>query len=172
MSSSCGHRRTRSFVRPSFTLVHTMCTDTAPIRNTLNGFIVSPAYPHPMADNLKCSINIGRCDGECQWRGSDGLWLSEADPSMFIEVSPIQVQLQDAVKCRSEYLDIFGYDSAPNEKNTNTIWKSYQTWCGTDQSSNHPVHACTLSDRLEFALHVAAHEHVEETAILQDSLQK
>ena len=58
---------------------------------------------------------------------------------MFIEVSPIQVQLQDAVKCRSEYLDIFGYDSTPNEKNTNTIWKSYQTWCGTDQSSNHPV---------------------------------
>jgi hypothetical protein len=58
---------------------------------------------------------------------------------MFIEVSPIQVHLQDAVKCRSEYLDIFGYDSAPNEKNTNTIWKSYQTWCGTDQSSNHPI---------------------------------
>ena len=33
-------------------------------------------------------------------------------------------------------------------------------------------HACTLPDRLEFSLHVAAHEHVEETAILQDSLQK
>ncbi len=36
-----------------------MCADTTPIRNTLYGFIVSPAYPHPMADNLKCSINIG-----------------------------------------------------------------------------------------------------------------
>jgi hypothetical protein len=36
-----------------------MCMDTEPIRNTLYGFIVSPAYPHPMADNLKCSINIG-----------------------------------------------------------------------------------------------------------------
>jgi hypothetical protein len=42
-----------------FLLVHTMCIDTTPIRNTLYGFIVSPAYPHPMADNLKCSINIG-----------------------------------------------------------------------------------------------------------------
>lgn len=42
-----------------FELVYTMCLDTAPIRNTLYGFIVSPAYPHPMADDLKCSINIG-----------------------------------------------------------------------------------------------------------------
>ena len=41
-------------------LVHTMCVDNEPIRNTLYGFIVSPAYPHPMADNLKCSINIGK----------------------------------------------------------------------------------------------------------------
>jgi hypothetical protein len=40
-------------------LVHTMCVDTTPLRNTLYGFIVSPAYPHPMADNLKCSISIG-----------------------------------------------------------------------------------------------------------------
>ncbi len=36
-----------------------MCTDKLPIRNTLYGYIVSPAYPHPMADNLKCSISIG-----------------------------------------------------------------------------------------------------------------
>jgi hypothetical protein len=36
-----------------------MCTDILPIRNTLYGYIVSPAYPHPMADNLKCSISIG-----------------------------------------------------------------------------------------------------------------
>lgn len=120
----CGEKNyapTYFYIQYTCIQIHTMCTDTAPIRNTLNGYIVSPAYPHPMADNLKCSINI------------------EADPSMFIEVSPIQVQLQDAVKCRSEYLDIFGYDSTPTEKNANTIWKSYQTWCGTDQSSNHPV---------------------------------
>jgi len=39
-----------------------MCADKEPIRNTLYGFIVSPAYPHPMADNLKCSINIGSVD--------------------------------------------------------------------------------------------------------------
>jgi hypothetical protein len=36
-----------------------MCTDTIPIRNTLYGYIVSPAYPYPMADNLKCSLSIG-----------------------------------------------------------------------------------------------------------------
>lgn len=41
-------------------LVYTMCTDTEPLRNTLYGFIVSPGYPHPMADNLKCSISIGK----------------------------------------------------------------------------------------------------------------
>ena len=29
-----------------------MCTDTIPIRNTLYGYIISPAYPHPMADNF------------------------------------------------------------------------------------------------------------------------
>ena len=38
---------------------YTMCIDKSPIRNTLYGYIVSPGYPHPMADNLKCSINIG-----------------------------------------------------------------------------------------------------------------
>ena len=32
-----------------------MCTDSGPIQNTLYGYIVSPAYPHPMADNLKYS---------------------------------------------------------------------------------------------------------------------
>ena len=47
-------------IRTFLFLAHTMCTDSTPIRNTLYGFIVSPGYPHPMGDNLKCSINIGR----------------------------------------------------------------------------------------------------------------
>ena len=100
-----------------------MCTDTSPIRNTLYGYIVSPAYPHPMADNLKCSISI------------------EADPSMFIELSPIQIQLQDAFKCRSEYIEVFGYDSS-NEKvdrNDNHFWKSYHLWCGNQRSIHGPL---------------------------------
>lgn len=36
-----------------------MCKDTTPIRNTLHGYIISPDYPHPMADNSKCSLTIG-----------------------------------------------------------------------------------------------------------------
>lgn len=61
---------------------------------------------------------------------------------MFIELTPIEIQLQEALKCRSEYLEIFGYDSSSEEthhgRSKNTVWKSYHTWCGYDQSSNHP----------------------------------
>lgn len=120
------------FVKYTCTQIHTMCVDKEPIRNTLYGFIVSPAYPHPMADNLKCSINI------------------EADPSMFIELAPIEIRLQDAIKCRSEYLEIFGYlnsatnsssfDDTVSSKDSQTIWKSYHTWCGAQGSINNPLH--------------------------------
>lgn len=44
----------------AFLLVHTMCSNNMPLRNTLYGYIVSPGYPYPMADNLKCSLSIGR----------------------------------------------------------------------------------------------------------------
>ena len=49
-------------------LVHTMCTNNMPLRNTLYGYIVSPGYPYPMADNLKCSLSIGR---NCLSRGKE-----------------------------------------------------------------------------------------------------
>ncbi|CAF3768063.1 unnamed protein product [Rotaria sordida] len=119
------------FVKYTCTQIYTMCHDTAPIRNTLYGFIVSPAYPHPMADNLKCSINI------------------EAGPSMYIELAPIQIRLQEAIRCRSEYLEIFGYinslnnnsfsDDITSNKNSKNIWKSYYTWCGAEHSTNNPL---------------------------------
>ncbi|CAF0789143.1 unnamed protein product [Rotaria sordida] len=111
------------FVKYTCTQIHTMCTDAEPIRNTLHGYIISPAYPHPMADNLKCSITI------------------EADPSMYIELSPIQVHLQEAIKCRGEYIEIFGYDPSFNENNINknNNWKEYHTWCGADHSVNNPL---------------------------------
>lgn len=110
------------FVKYTCTQIHTMCTDVTPIRNTLYGYIVSPAYPHPMADNLKCSISI------------------EADPSMFIELSPIQIQLQDAFRCRSEYIEIFGYDPSTDkpDQNDNHFWKSYHLWCGNQRSIQGP----------------------------------
>jgi hypothetical protein len=67
---------------------------------------------------------------------------------MYIELAPIQIRLQDAIKCRSEYLEIFGYlNSGSNnsssvditsDKNSNTIWKSYHTWCGAERSTNNP----------------------------------
>lgn len=63
--NSVERRRRKKSNNSSFlflSVVHTMCADKEPIRNTLYGFIVSPAYPHPMADNLKCSINIGSVD--------------------------------------------------------------------------------------------------------------
>ena len=113
-----------------------MCMSVSPIRNTLYGYIVSPAYPHPMADNLKCSISIGRRLFERKEFVSLGVFL-EADPTMYIELSPIQIQLQDAYKCRAEYLEIFGYDSS--DPKDNNIWKAYHTWCGTDRSSNSPL---------------------------------
>ncbi|CAF2808394.1 unnamed protein product [Rotaria sp. Silwood2] len=130
----CGDKAyvpTYFFVKYTCTQIYTMCTDTAPIRNTLYGFIVSPAYPHPMADNLTCSINI------------------EAGPSMYIELAPIQIRLHEAIKCRSEYLEIFGYinsqsnnsfpDDMVSNKNSKNIWKSYYTWCGAGHSTNNQL---------------------------------
>ncbi len=68
---------------------------------------------------------------------------------MYIELAPIQIRLQEAIKCRSEYLEIFGYlNSATNNSSFNditsnrdskTIWKSYHTWCGAERSSNNPL---------------------------------
>jgi hypothetical protein len=116
-----------------------MCTETLPIRNTLYGYIVSPAYPHPMADNLKCSISIGMKNFFFSLEKLFSFLFLEADPSMYIELSPIQIHLQDAIKCRSEYIEIFGYDSSDN-KNENSIWKAYHTWCGNDRSLNNPLH--------------------------------
>lgn len=141
-------RENNSFDRLFFLshLVHTMCTDTTPIRNTLYGFIVSPGYPHPMADNLKCSINIGRRNFFLVLIVVD--LFAEADPSMYIELTPIQIRLQDAVKCRSEYLEIFGYINGltnnssshlTSSKDSKAIWKSYHTWCGPERSTNGPA---------------------------------
>ena len=67
---------------------------------------------------------------------------------MYIELTPIQIRLQDAIKCRSEYLEIFGYlnsltnnssyDNAVSSKDSKAIWKSYHTWCGAERSANSP----------------------------------
>jgi len=62
---------------------------------------------------------------------------------MYIELAPIHIRLQEAIKCRSEYLEIFGYlnsvsNNTRSEKNSNTIWKSYHTWCGSEGSANNP----------------------------------
>jgi hypothetical protein len=67
---------------------------------------------------------------------------------MFIELAPIQIRLQDAIKCRSEYLEIFGYlnsltnnssyDNSVSTKDSKAIWKSYHTWCGAERSTNNP----------------------------------
>lgn len=62
---------------------------------------------------------------------------------MYIELAPTQIRLQDAIKCRSEYLEIFGYlsplsNNSISDKNSNTIWKSYHTWCGAERSTNNP----------------------------------
>jgi hypothetical protein len=60
---------------------------------------------------------------------------------MYIELSPVQIHLQDAYKCRAEYLEIFGYDSAFDENNfdKNHNWKAYHIWCGADRSQNNPL---------------------------------
>lgn len=68
---------------------------------------------------------------------------------MYIELAPIQIRLQEAIKCRSEYLEIFGYinsmsnnsssDDTISSKNSRNIWKSYYTWCGADHSTNNPL---------------------------------
>lgn len=53
------------------------------------------------------------------------------------------------MKCRSEYLEIFGYLNSQStnsssdglngvDRTGNTVWKSYHTWCGADRSTNHP----------------------------------
>jgi len=92
----------------------------------------------------------------------------EADPSMFIELAPIEIRLQDAIKCRSEYLEIFGYlnsvtnsslydDTLPN-KDSQNIWKSYHTWCGAQGSTNNPsIHSRYLisSNSLYMSLQTA-----------------
>ncbi len=66
--------------------------------------------------------------------------FAEADPTMYIELSAIQVHLQDAYKCRAEYLEIFGYDSSDSKNNNDkNIWKAYHTWCGIDRSLNNPL---------------------------------
>ena len=67
---------------------------------------------------------------------------------MYIELAPIQIRLQDALKCRSEYLEIFGYlnsmttnssgDDTSSYKDSKMIWKSYHTWCGAQGSTNNP----------------------------------
>jgi hypothetical protein len=111
-----------------------MCIDTIPIRNTLYGYIISPAYPHPMADNLKCSISIGMISFFLE--KLKFFVFSEADPTMYIELSPIHIHLQDGIKCRSEYLEIFGYNSSSENNN---MWKEYYTWCGADRSLNNPT---------------------------------
>ncbi|CAF1129590.1 unnamed protein product [Adineta steineri] len=119
----CGDKSyapTYFFVQYTCIQIHTMCTDTMPIRNTLYGYILSPAYPHPMGDNLTCSMTI------------------EAESSMYIELSPIQIRLQETIKCRSEFIEILGYDSSLDDsKNLN--WKGYHTWCGADRSLNNPL---------------------------------
>ena len=75
-------------------------------------------------------------------------FLLEADPSMYIELTPVQLRLQEAMKCRSEYIEIFGYinsissntssDGIQSDKTSRDVWKSYHTWCGADRSTNHP----------------------------------
>ncbi|CAF0941109.1 unnamed protein product [Didymodactylos carnosus] len=134
-----GERQTPTyfFVKYTCMQIYTLCQHKETVRNTLYGFIVSPAYPHPMADNLKCSISI------------------EAEHSMYIELTPLQLQLHDSIKCHTEYLEIFGYggqnnDSLTNNNNNNyhnnnnngkngAMWKSYHAWCGDERSSNHPL---------------------------------
>lgn len=75
--------------------------------------------------------------------------FSEADPSMYIELVPIQLRLVDAMKCRSEYLEIFGYlnsfasnsseDETRSDRTNKQEWKSCHVWCGTDRSTNQPA---------------------------------
>ena len=50
---------------------------------------------------------------------------------MYIELSPIQIRLQEAMKCRTEFIEILGYDSSYDENNPdkNINWKVYHTWC-------------------------------------------
>lgn len=59
---------------------------------------------------------------------------------MFIEISPIQVHLQEAIKCRGEYIEIFGYNSKFDENaiDKSDNWKEYHTWCGAEGSPSNP----------------------------------
>lgn len=87
---------------------------------------------------------------------------------MYIELTPIQVRLQDTNKCRSEYLEIFGYINGLNgnsssnsvlNKDSKEIWKSYHLWCGPERSTNGPSpHSRYLisSSLLYMSLHTGA----------------
>lgn len=82
---------------------------------------------------------------------------------MFIELTPIEVHLQETLKCRSDYLEILGYDSMSDETNSGRIpttnWKWFHTWCGSEPSSNHPFpHARYLitSNLVYISLHTVA----------------
>jgi hypothetical protein len=65
-----------------------------------------------------------------------------------IELAPIQIRLQEAMKCRSEYLEVLGYLNSPSnnpssddtvsDRSTKNNWKLYHTWCGADRSANNP----------------------------------
>ena len=91
------------------------------------------------------STSVREEEGEEEERRAVAFFLlySEADSSMFIELTPIEIHLQETLKCRSDYLEIFGYDASSEEthsgRHRNPIWKSYQTWCGDEPSSNHPL---------------------------------
>ena len=87
---------------------------------------------------------------------------------MYIELTPIQVRLQDTIKCRSEYLEIFGYinglynnssSNSVSNKDSKAIWKSYHLWCGPERSANGPPpHSRYLisSNLLYMSLHTGA----------------
>ena len=61
---------------------------------------------------------------------------------MYIELFPIKIHLQEAIKCRGEYIEIFGYDSTLNKNNfySDNSWREYYTWCGVHRSSHNPIH--------------------------------
>ena len=68
---------------------------------------------------------------------------------MYIELAPIEIRLQEAIKCRSEYLEVFGYintasnssfsDDITSHRNSKNVWKSYYTWCGVEHLANNPL---------------------------------
>ena len=60
---------------------------------------------------------------------------------MYVELYPIQIHLQEAIKCRGEYIEIFGYDSSSDKSNSHSHnrWREYYTWCGADHSRHNPL---------------------------------